>query len=928
MWILESNADFLQGKRMWLKPGKKYLFGRVKRDGVRFGIDHKTISRKHFVIAVDEVKPGDVSRIHARSRVTITDEKSKQGTFVDGELLKDDTRELTKPEHSIRPGAFHHELMIRWQPCVLTFSFTKKEIKADALKSKRERLEELDIKVVADYLNASTTHVIAGKRNTAKGLQAIVQGKYIVADSYVDALIYAATPADLGEEENLSPLELDFDTAWPKEADHLPPAGKEPTTRPAESYAPNQSRSNVFENFVFIFGDQTQYDNLLPPITLGHGKALLYKIVNGDTTADELVEYMHNAAGQKGFGDARKDSDKGGVILVRWMGRDQYSDWTQSLINDVALKLKQRAIDQADFLDAILANDASTLRRAILSSTVGGGSAPPPTAVSIQSIRQASSSAHQQRGISKKDPIVGLLAPSSHSLPPAPPTSSATQNAESHSIPSRPEPAVNTHAITRADAPATTNSHPGEAPLPPKKSRLRGVPIPKFTDFDDGFDPDSIPSYTAEDYLDSQPPFQSQFQSREQSHTSRDASAAPHIKDEPPASTRKRRHSPSPSADVDSMNDDMDDILPAATAMKRRKLASETGVNTNGRAVPKNKGSIVPPLTDKTKLRKKEKEIDVLETVKAQREAEEEAARRERLDLAEGLGYENDEKKPADLVVVMTMELPVRKGREAEGDSGEARHSDRWDPKWNGRKNFKRFRKIRVGDGGSQERSMGHQHQVIVPLVEVKRNTYGFGEKFWDRNEGGDGEEGGSKRKKSGRKGGRDERVSQLQSHTQDQSQSRSQIGKGERMTQPAQTHTQMISSSTSNPDDANPDADTQNQSQSQSQIQNLGEAKDESSNEEAASTSSATAHLKREAAAIVEHAINPDMSRRTRLTDKTQSQKLPSQVAGSKRPATTGKTGAVKKQKTIPTVVKHGSDSEDSDDLKFRFGRRGKTKG
>jgi hypothetical protein len=33
MWILDSEGDFLEGKRVWLRPGKKYLFGRIKREG-------------------------------------------------------------------------------------------------------------------------------------------------------------------------------------------------------------------------------------------------------------------------------------------------------------------------------------------------------------------------------------------------------------------------------------------------------------------------------------------------------------------------------------------------------------------------------------------------------------------------------------------------------------------------------------------------------------------------------------------------------------------------------------------------------------------------------------------------------------------------------------------------------------------------------
>ena len=76
------------GKRVWLKPGKKYLFGRVKQDGgqfttffvvlrhfiliallipylVRHAIENSTISRKHLVIEVERVKPGDGVRLES-----------------------------------------------------------------------------------------------------------------------------------------------------------------------------------------------------------------------------------------------------------------------------------------------------------------------------------------------------------------------------------------------------------------------------------------------------------------------------------------------------------------------------------------------------------------------------------------------------------------------------------------------------------------------------------------------------------------------------------------------------------------------------------------------------------------------------------------------------------------------------------------------
>lgn len=37
MWLLECEGDVLAGKKLWLKPGKKYVLGRVpSEEGMRF----------------------------------------------------------------------------------------------------------------------------------------------------------------------------------------------------------------------------------------------------------------------------------------------------------------------------------------------------------------------------------------------------------------------------------------------------------------------------------------------------------------------------------------------------------------------------------------------------------------------------------------------------------------------------------------------------------------------------------------------------------------------------------------------------------------------------------------------------------------------------------------------------------------------------
>lgn len=233
----------------------------------------------------------------------------------------------------------------------------------DPLAPIRSRLEDLDIKTIIPYVVGKTTHVVQNKRNTAKGLQALINGQYIVQDSYVDALVYAATPGDLENIESLSPLEENFDSAWPDPSEHLPPPGKEPIQRPPEAFAPNPDRINVFEDYTFIFCDTAQFENLQAPITNGHGKALFYQIENGVTTAEEIVQFMRNAAGQKGLGSEREGA--GGVVLVRFRSKGLYETWSIELGNQIALIMDQRVIEQSEFLDAILRNDASSLCRVL-----------------------------------------------------------------------------------------------------------------------------------------------------------------------------------------------------------------------------------------------------------------------------------------------------------------------------------------------------------------------------------------------------------------------------------------------------------------------------------------------------------------------------------------------------------------------------------
>lgn len=260
---------------------------------------------------------------------------------------------------------------------MLSFTFPTKETKGgkDPLIRVRSQLEDLDIKAILHYIVDTTTHVVGAKRNTAKGLQALINGKSIVDNRFIDALVYVTTPGNLDEPESLSALEEDFDGNWPSATEYLPPPGNEPGQRPSELFTPSQDRREVFHGYTFVFCNQRQFDNLQAPITNGAGKALLFPVNMGGTSASDIVRYVKNVAGQV---DDRSGSKE--VVVVKFQGDKGFEDWALDLQDEVASTLGQLLIEQNEFLDAILINDASKLRRSSPAEHGNEIVAPPTTA--------------------------------------------------------------------------------------------------------------------------------------------------------------------------------------------------------------------------------------------------------------------------------------------------------------------------------------------------------------------------------------------------------------------------------------------------------------------------------------------------------------------------------------------------------------------
>ncbi len=549
---------------------------------------------------------------------------------------------------------------------MFTFSLTSKEMKAgkDPLVNYRTRLEDLDIKVVIPYVIGVTTHVVSTKRNTAKGLQALINGQYIVTETYIDALVYATTPENLDELESLSPLEEDFDAHWPNALEHLPAKSKEPSERPTKDFEPNMERGNVFEGYTFVFLDATQFETLQAPITNGGGKALSFIPDPGKTTTEEIVRYVKSVAGEKGLGEFEDGSEGKGVVVVRFRLKEKFADWAAQMDTTISLALGQRLIEQSEFIEAILLNDASILRR--------------PLEVDYEE----------------------SVPRNNESLGPAPPAEDTMQ----------------------VEAPA----QPEVSKPAPRRARARGNITSRFKGFGaDDDDESSIPS--------SRPaPVESQIESAPRSGRSQRYSNGASLADSAigvdsqnqengeheATNSRKRPASVLEEVDEDEM---MNNLLPAATAIKKRRIEEAEFSQRN--EIPKQPSlEISQNVTKKEKTRQAPKEVNIKDALRERREKEE-AARRDK---------ENVQNAPEDmsiqdmkkLAIIEPMDVPDRSERTRRGEPDGPTDS-RWDERWNGRKNFKKFRRQGVGTPARRGQS------VIVPLEEAKRKDYGIGDDYW-----------------------------------------------------------------------------------------------------------------------------------------------------------------------------------------------------
>ena len=328
--------------------------------------------------------------------------------------------------------------------------------------------------------------------------------------------------------------------------------------------------------------------------------------------------------------------------------------------------------------------------------------------------------------------------------------------------------------------------------------------------------------------------------------------------------TKKSRKRKVPEMEDENEEGLMDEILPAAAVMKRRKIEEQLEASRNGISAKPSSNSrqATPPKSNKTK-----KEVNIQEFVRERREAEEDAVRREEESLRESLdGMRVDDMK--NLAVVEEMDLPNRPERQ-QRNLANGTSNGRWNDAWNSRKNFKKFR--RRGDEAPARRG----HSVMVPLEEVRKKDFGIGEEYWLEHDK-------SKKKRKGK-----DRVAQ-DTPSQPHTTARSEPDAGEEVPVPAELHIEEGDPDTVDISAPRLTRHAQQQQQASQDLRHIGD------------------HTNTQSSVV------PAVGNRGKRGAASQADTNATNVPPAKKP-----------KLFVPLPEEDGSESDSEDELKFRFRKK-----
>lgn len=310
--------------------------------------------------------------------------------------------------------------------------------------------------------------------------------------------------------------------------------------------------------------------------------------------------------------------------------------------------------------------------------------------------------------------------------------------------------AITQQNVLASSAPELSSSAvaPSEQPQTRARGRRGLSKFKGFADDDDNFS--SLPknSLISPQSLEAPPSSAVQQDSESQGlfvsqHTQADAPPSRMKSPTPPP----RQQAVQPSRKRTAPTDDpfIDSLAPTTAALKRRRLEEASARRQRGSVTP-------PPATAPLKPEPKQETQSPQPKSKAKKNGltkeDDEALEQARLKAEEASRLKREALEIAldgipisamgDLAIIETM--PVGRSLTGPSRTRRADESARWDEKWNGRKNFKKFKRKGGEDGTAVRR------KVIVRLEEAKKRDFGIGEEYWLESSGREKES--QKRKK------------------------------------------------------------------------------------------------------------------------------------------------------------------------------------
>ncbi|KAF3936534.1 hypothetical protein ABW19_dt0200449 [Dactylella cylindrospora] len=459
----------------------------------------------------------------------------------------------------------------------------------------------------------------------------------------------------------------------------------------------------MFEKWVVVCCTTQHMDTFTGVVTDAGGKAELFPLEAGKTKPAELIVHL----------------DKMGPKYII-LAPNVDDSWHDSFRRHVEERIGIKFAGQNEFLDAILMADAKLLRRPYEGQTqieefesVEQPGPPPSTEVP----KESQSTARRTRGRGREDKE-GSAEPVQE---PAPEQKAAAESSGRRTQLTQTRTSRYISQIKNDDSdddftplPAPSSSNMSAKP---GTQSFRGTQTPRGVSF----------SQVGQGMRGTQLSVISESQGQSQG--------------------MKRRSLPS---DDDDEEIAMDKILPGQAALKKRKIEEETAApepSKPAKSLPsssRQRAEPAPPPPKPEPIKEEDEDID-MKTAKGKRKIAEskviktaqEIRRKQEAEAAleDGATDLTAEEiaavaKMRDLAIVEVFDVTPRADRPITRSQAYGDESSRWDESWNGRKNFKKFkRRTRNGDSEGPMRRMGGQ--IMVQLVEHKAPDYGIGESYW-----------------------------------------------------------------------------------------------------------------------------------------------------------------------------------------------------